>query len=46
VIGLYHPPVWDERQPLDRKRQAVAWLALLIFILTFMPAPIAELTIG
>jgi membrane-associated protease RseP (regulator of RpoE activity) len=40
IIGLYHPPVWDEREPLDARRQAVAVLALVIFILSFMPVPL------
>jgi len=46
VIGLYHPPVWDEREPLDRKRQAIAVLALVIFILSFMPVPLAEIPVS
>lgn len=40
LIGLFHPPVRDERTPLDGKRRAVAALALLIFALSFMPAPL------
>ena len=40
VIGLRHPPVHDESLPLDRKRQALAWVALAIFVLSFMPVPI------
>ena len=32
VIGLRHPPVYDESLPLDRKRQALAWVALAIFV--------------
>jgi membrane-associated protease RseP (regulator of RpoE activity) len=40
VIGLRHPPVHDENLPLDRKRQALAWVALAIFVLSFMPVPI------
>lgn len=43
LIGIYHPPVWDEREPLDRTRKAIAGLALLIFILSFMPVPLAEI---
>ena len=46
VIGLYHPPVWDEREPLDPKRQAIALLALVIFILSFMPVPLAEIPVS
>ena len=40
LIGLHHPPVRDERIPLDRKRRLLAWLALLIFALSFMPVPL------
>ncbi|HKH48905.1 MAG TPA: site-2 protease family protein [Thermoanaerobaculia bacterium] len=40
LIGLFHPPVRDERTPLDLKRRAIAVLALLIFVLSFMPAPL------
>jgi len=43
VIGLRHPPVWDEREPLDAKRQALAVLALVIFILSFMPVPLGQI---
>ena len=39
VFGLYHPPVRDERIPLDRRRLLLAWLALLIFVLSFAPVP-------
>jgi membrane-associated protease RseP (regulator of RpoE activity) len=41
LIGLYHPPVWDESTPLDPKRRALAWVALLLLVLSFMPAPLA-----
>ena len=40
VIGLYHPPVYDESEPLDGKRRALALVALLLFVLCFMPVPI------
>jgi membrane-associated protease RseP (regulator of RpoE activity) len=40
VIGLRHPPVYDESLPLDPKRRALAWVALLMFALSFMPVPI------
>jgi len=45
VIGLRHPPVWDEREPLDAKRQALALLALVVFILSFMPVPLDQIPI-
>jgi membrane-associated protease RseP (regulator of RpoE activity) len=40
VLGLRHPPVWDERERLDAPRMALAALALLLFVLCFMPEPI------
>jgi membrane-associated protease RseP (regulator of RpoE activity) len=43
LIGLFHPPVRDERIPLDGKRRAIALLALLIFVLSFMPTPLQVL---
>lgn len=39
MLGVYHPPaLFDE--PLDMKRKALGWLALLIFVLSFSPAPL------
>jgi hypothetical protein len=38
VIKLDHPPPVDDRRGLDRKRQWVGWLAILIFIITFVPS--------
>jgi membrane-associated protease RseP (regulator of RpoE activity) len=40
LIGLYHPPVYDESEPLGAKRRLVAWVALLIFVLSFIPVPL------
>ena len=45
VIGLRHPPVHDEGIPLDPKRRALAWVALLLFVLSFMPVPIQYVTV-
>ncbi len=39
ALGLRHPPVIYEWIPLDRRRRAVGWLALGVFVLTFSPAP-------
>jgi hypothetical protein len=38
-IGVQHPPSEIEEQ-LDTKRVIMGWIALLIFILCFSPAPI------
>jgi hypothetical protein len=37
AMGLFHPPVIDEATPLDRPRQALAVVALLVFALCFTP---------
>ncbi|OLE83037.1 MAG: hypothetical protein AUG07_09005 [Acidobacteria bacterium 13_1_20CM_2_60_10] len=42
ALGFRHPPLLDTWRPLDRKRLMWAGIALLIFLLCFMPAPIAE----
>lgn len=39
ALGLRHPPVIYWEVPLDRKRKIVGALALIIFIITFMPSP-------
>jgi hypothetical protein len=38
-VGIPHPPCEIE-EPLDSKRIMLGWLALIIFILCFSPAPI------
>jgi membrane-associated protease RseP (regulator of RpoE activity) len=39
VIGVYHPPS-EVEEPLNRKRIILGWIALVIFVLCFTPAPI------
>jgi membrane-associated protease RseP (regulator of RpoE activity) len=39
ILGLKHPPVIYWEVPLDSKRKFIGWLALVIFILTFIPTP-------
>lgn len=39
VVGVRHPTAVIE-QPLDSKRIALGWLALIIFIICFSPAPL------
>ena len=34
LIKLKHPPLWDET-PLDKKRKAIGWVALVILLLSF-----------
>jgi len=38
-LGVYHPVVPIE-EPLDRKRIILGWIALIIFVISFSPAPL------
>jgi membrane-associated protease RseP (regulator of RpoE activity) len=38
---LTHPRVMEPERPLDQSRQWLAYLAILLFVLTFMPRPVA-----
>ena len=40
IYGRHHPPTFDEDQPLDQARLALAVLALVMLIVCFTPAPI------
>ncbi|MDQ7784459.1 MAG: site-2 protease family protein [Desulfomonilaceae bacterium] len=39
-IGLRHPPPLDSYTPLDRRGRVIGWTAIIIFAMTFIPAPI------
>lgn len=39
LIGIYHPGALIE-QKLDTKRRILGWIALIIFIISFSPAPL------
>ncbi|MGB9600002.1 MAG: site-2 protease family protein [Myxococcota bacterium] len=44
VIGLRHPPLRDDADiKLDTRHKIVAYICIVIFLLTFMPAPITEI---
>ena len=40
VMKPQHPRLWDEDQPLDRRRQLIGWAAIVIFVLCFVAEPI------
>ncbi|PYY14640.1 MAG: hypothetical protein DMG61_09310 [Acidobacteria bacterium] len=42
VSLMRHPPV-PEYPPLDRKRKLLGWFALLMFVLTMLPAPFSQI---
>ena len=45
IMGVHHPePPVD--QPLDMNRKILGWLAVLIFILCFTPAPLELVVLG
>lgn len=41
-VGRKHPPVNDERAPLSTGRKAIAWLSLVLLLLTFMPVFVSQ----
>jgi membrane-associated protease RseP (regulator of RpoE activity) len=46
LLGLRHPPVADEHTPLDRRRLLLAFAALVMLVLCFMPVPLLELPLA
>ncbi|HHN63840.1 MAG TPA: site-2 protease family protein [Nitrospirae bacterium] len=40
MLGIEHPPVMFWEEPLPRSRMIMGYIALAIFILTFVPVPI------
>lgn len=40
-LGLRHPPPLDPYEPLDGRSRAIGWAAIALFVLTFIPVPIA-----
>lgn len=41
IIGIRHPKPIDVYTPLDAKRKTLGVIALIIFVITFMPTPFA-----
>jgi membrane-associated protease RseP (regulator of RpoE activity) len=39
VLGMRHPPPYCDWIPLDRRRQVLGALTILVFLLTFTPVP-------
>lgn len=40
-LGLRHPPPLEPYEPLDGKSRVLGWAAIALFVLTFIPVPIA-----
>jgi membrane-associated protease RseP (regulator of RpoE activity) len=41
ILGLKHPPPLDPYMPLNNKRRFIGWIAVVLFILTFIPVPVS-----
>lgn len=39
LLGLKHPPVLNELEPLEPRHRFIGYLSIVIFILTFVPVP-------
>ena len=44
IFGRRHPQPYDTETPLDSKRKFIACIVLVIFILSFIPAPFPEMS--
>ncbi|MBT1687262.1 site-2 protease family protein [Dawidia soli] len=44
-VGVQHPPSEIE-EPLDTKRVILGWISLLVFVISFSPAPLQLATLG
>jgi membrane-associated protease RseP (regulator of RpoE activity) len=40
LMRPFHPPVIDETIPLDPVHRKIGWIAVGLFVLTFVPRPI------
>ncbi len=40
ILGVRHPPTFDEETPLDFKHRMLGIASVILFIITFMPVPI------
>jgi membrane-associated protease RseP (regulator of RpoE activity) len=45
AFGPHHPPTLDDVTPVDRTRVVLAFVAAVIFVVCFTPAPIEPLEI-
>lgn len=40
IFGRHHPPPVDDYTPLDKKRRYLAGILFIVFVISFIPAPI------
>ena len=41
ILGTRHPPTVDDSIPLESRHAKLGWIALAMFVLCFMPAPVS-----
>ena len=41
ILGINHPPTYDDTTPLSKTAKILGWAAIIIFIICFIPAPFA-----
>ncbi|MCK5125657.1 MAG: site-2 protease family protein [candidate division Zixibacteria bacterium] len=41
IMKPFHPPVINDDAPPDKRHKIIGWIAVLLFLLTFVPAPIS-----
>ncbi len=41
ILGTRHPPTLDDSLPLESRHVTLGWIALAMFVLCFMPAPVS-----
>ena len=44
IVKVKHPPTLDDHMNLDSRRRKIGWLAVGIFVITFMPLPIQTIS--
>jgi hypothetical protein len=45
LIKVKHPPTLDDTIPISKGRRMLGWLAVMIFVVTFMPLPLEQVTL-
>jgi hypothetical protein len=41
LVGVRHPPTFDDHVPLSRSQRGFGVAAIIIFVLVFMPVPLS-----
>lgn len=44
ILGLSHPPPLDPYNPLDSGGQTLGWVAIVLFLMSFIPVPLSSVS--